>query len=142
MVNAGEWSEHNTWNVNYAGIRAKLFSFSLLLTPDQDRDLLRGKMALDFAPNVVSSWCTAFLDCWQHFVTLNPGTKITSIYRTNTALFYGSPTDHPSSTRLFGYSGLPLLLVYFNDRLSFLVKRIIGVSKMKVSDRLANVPSG
>ena len=76
LVNAGEWSEHNTWNVNYAGIRAKLFSFSLLLTPDQDRDLLRGKMALDFAPDVVSSWCTAFLDCWQHFVTLNPGTKI------------------------------------------------------------------
>ena len=142
LVNAGEWSEHYTWNVNYAGIRAKLFGFSLLLNPDQDRDLLRGKMALDFAPGILSDWCTAFLDCWQHFVTKNPCTKVTALYRTDTAVFYGSPSDHLDSYRLYGYAGLPLLLVNYHERLTYLVKRIIGVSKMTLKDKKTNVPSG
>ena len=143
-LNPGDWLGYS-WNYpnpNYAGIRAMVFTFALMLNPAQERDLLRGKMSLDFNPSVLSDWCTVFLDCWNLFVDLNPCTKIVDIYLTSTGLYYGSPTDHAKSNPLLLYRGLPLLLNYYHGRLSSFVRQIIVLSKMRLDDVDADVPLG
>ena len=143
-LNPGNWPEYS-WNYpnpNYAGVRAMVFSLALIVNPAQERDLLRGKMCLDFAPSILSSWCTVFLDCWNQFVELNPCTKVTDIYRTATGFCYGSPSDHADSQPLLLYRGLPLLLNYYHGRISAYVRRIVILSKMRVDDEDADVPSG
>ena len=143
-------SEHVDWmgfswnypNPKYAGIRAMTFSLALLINPAQERDLLRGKMALDFHPDILSDWCTVFLECWYSFVDSNPCTKVTEIYRTHTDLYYGSPTDHAVSHRLQSYNGLPLLLSYYHNRISSYIRQIVILSKQRLGDKDADVPLG
>ena len=143
-LNPGDWFgfSWNYPNPKYSGIRAMVFSFALIVNPAQERDLLRGKMSLDFHPDILSPWCKVFLDCWHLFVDSNPCTKITDIYRTATGLFYGSPTDHAESYGLESYSGLPILLSFYHDRLAAIVRQIIIVSKQRVTDVDAHVPLG
>ena len=143
-LNPGDWLGYS-WNYpnpNYAGIRAMVFACTLILNPAQERDLLRGKMAFDFGPAVLSDWCSIFLDCWNLFIELNPCTKVAEIYRTSAGLYYGSPTDHDQSYPLLLYRGLPLLLSHYQDRLAAFVKQIIVLSKMRASDTNADVPAG
>ena len=139
-----DWLGHS-WNVtnpNYSGVRAMVFTFALILNPAQERDLLRGKMALDFHPDVHSSWCNVFLDCWHLFVDSNPCTRLAAIYRTSDGLFYGSPSDHAVSYPLVSYHGLPLLLSHYHGRLSSYVRQIVIISKQRIGDVDADVPSG
>ena len=143
-LNPGNWPDYS-WNYpnpNYAGVRAMVFTFCLILNPAQERDLLRGKMALDFNPSVLSAWCTTFLDCWNLFVDLNPCTKVTDIYRTSDGLFYGSPSDHTPSHPLLLYRGLPVLLTYYHGRISYYIRQIVILSKMRAEDADADVPAG
>ena len=142
--NPGGWLDYS-WNYpnpKYSGIRAMVYTAALIVNPAQERDLLRGKMALDFHPDVLSDWCTVFLDCWYQFVDANPCTKVTSIYRTSTGLFYGSPSDHAVSHALRSYAGLPLLLSYYHDRIASYIRQIIILSKQRIGDVDAHVPAG
>ena len=143
-LNPGGW-EGFSWNYpnpKYSGVRAMVYTIALILNPAQERDLLRGKMALDFHPDLLSDWCTVFLDCWHLFVDLNPCTKVTEIYRTADGLYYGSPTDHAVAHPLHSYNGLPLLLSHYHDRLSYYVRQIVILSKQRVDDVDAHVPAG
>ena len=143
-LNPGAWPDYS-WhypNPNYAGVRGMVYTFTLILNPAQERDILRGKMSLDLDPSCLSDWCVVFLDCWNLFIELNPGTKVTDIYRTSTGLYYGSPTDHSQAHPLLLYRGLPLLLSYYQDRISAHVRQIIILSKMRLTDIDADVPAG
>ena len=143
-LNPGGWDNYTRRypNPKYSGLRAMVFSFALLVNPDQERDLIRGKMALDFHPKVISPWCTVFLDCWNMFVDMNPCMKVLDLYRTADGLSYGSLTDHAVSEPLLSYRGLPLLLSHYHDRLSHYIRQIIILSKMKLTDVDADVPPG
>ena len=138
----GEWAEKRYLSKNYASLRATMFTFALMLNPMQDRDLTRGRMYLDFAPGVLSSWCLPFLDCWNLFIEMNPGTKNVCLYMTDDKVYYGSPTDHSSAIRLYGYPGLPLLLLHYQGRLTETVKSLISLTKQRLTDADANVPLG
>ena len=143
-LNPGNWPGY-TWNYpnsNYAGVRAMLFTIALILNPAQERDMLRGKMCLDLNPTLLSTWCTTFLDCWNLFVDLNPCTKVTDIFLTSNGLYYGSPSDHSKHYPLLLYRGLPLLLTHYQGRISYYVRQLVILSKMRADDDDADVPAG
>ena len=138
----GEWAEKRYLSKNYASLRATMFSFALILNPMQARDLTRGRMYFDFAPGVLSTWCLPFLNCWSSFIKANPGTKNVCLYMADDKVYYGSPTDHSTAVRLYGYSGLPLLLFHYQGRLTEIMKSLISLTNQKLTDVDANVPLG
>ena len=76
LENAGSWSEWNTLNTRYSGLRAMVYSTILILNPKQVNCLQQGKMSFDLDPKVLSSWFIPFVNSWSQFVDRNPNIVI------------------------------------------------------------------
>ena len=151
MLWEGAMREWNYPNQRFGFIRTHTYATILLLNPDQDINLNRGKLYLDIGVHEVddkqlkptpSLWLHSFSTCWSQFVERNPHAIVDGLYRTDCGLYYGSPTDSPISHRLSGYRGLPLVLQYFRNRIAKIISTILVTGKMRLSDKDACVPFG
>ena len=147
----GAMREWNYPNQHYAFIRTHTYATILLLNPDQELNLNRGKLYLDIGVknadekqlrSTPSLWLKPFSTCWSQFIGQNPHVTIDGLYRTDHGIYYGSPSDSPISHRLSGYRGLPLLLHYYRNRIAKLISTILVTGKMRLSDKDATVPPG
>ena len=138
----GAWDELVLTNSKFSALRSMVYSTILLVNPTQSIETNRGKMYLDLTPSVISDWLHAFLDTWNDFVRENPGVSVKSVYRTDTEVWYGSPSDHPDAVKLEGYPGLPVLLQYTRERMTDHFCWMFALIQMKTTDASKFVPSG
>ena len=149
LLSEGAMREWNYPNQQYGFIRTHVYSTILLLNPVQEINLNRGKLCLDIGTSTVNNvkvspslWLLPFSTCWSQFVERNPNTTIDTLFRTDTGIYYGSPSEDSEARRLSGYRGLPLLLHYFRNRIAKIISTILVTGRMRLTDKDAVVPSG